>query len=641
MNTTTTRYRIPLDRLFDNPWQTRQLNPDKVASLAEDIRATGLLQPPVGRMVNREGQGIRLDEIFTSDTIAELKASDVIVQIAFGHHRLGAFRKLHQDLPDDDRWSAFPVELQDLSDEQMALYGWAENEHRGDLNTVEKALAIQRYVTDFGWTQDQVAKKLGLDRSTVANKLRLLKLPEEAIDALRVGTISERQALPLLALVDLPQDAREYAEHLEYNYSKPSQVLKNALTGKSSSDEVRRSVESAIERATVDMSSCKFLSEPFEGGGYFSSICKSCKHYVSGQNRCQSPGCFQRKQTAWRTAQARVAVDKTGIPIADPGDSSDYKCFWGDERALILGVLADKICPNMRLKESPYGSGTIPNGVDGYELICQHGKGKRCTCLAAAAKKHNANDPEEIARRQAIKDVEAAEKEATQLLVEALSESNQGAWYLLWKRYCSYSDEKKLDTNTPVALIQAALARQIVNYAIKYDMQENPEKARKALGEVLASCGQQATWMPPKVSPAEDAWSRYLRIADWVKDLSHELPTTEMVRGNIVNLERLIDVPGLETEQWEAMTRTRDLLEQIKPILEGWTVEDTFRHVSALVTVPSGDCNFTSALEQASAKVIEYALCFIPEKDNKVKRAMLNKRLAKLKQSIIDFSDKV
>ena len=125
-----------------------------IAELAADIYARGLLQPPVGRQV------------------------DGRVQLAFGHRRLRAYRHIRTQI-DAMGWSAMPVNVQTLTDEQMALAAWSENAQRKDITAIEEAQAIKRMMDVFGWSQGDMGSKLGVDRSTVANKLRLLRLPEE------------------------------------------------------------------------------------------------------------------------------------------------------------------------------------------------------------------------------------------------------------------------------------------------------------------------------------------------------------------------------------------------------------------------------------------------------------------------------
>ena len=179
---------ILLDLIDDNPFQTRQTYEDaSIAELAADIYARGLLQSPVGRLV------------------------DGRVQLAFGHRRLRAYRHIRTQI-DAMGWSAMSVNVQTLTDEQMALAAWSENAQRKDITAIEEAQAIKRMMDGFGWSQSDMASKLGVDRSTVANKLRLLRLPEEVQARIAGRELSERQAVALLPLYELPKSALNNAD---------------------------------------------------------------------------------------------------------------------------------------------------------------------------------------------------------------------------------------------------------------------------------------------------------------------------------------------------------------------------------------------------------------------------------------------
>src|SRR5271157_722185 len=193
-------YQIPLNRFLPNPWQTRsETDRDHILELAADIANNGLLQTPVGRWTDRTGNSVTPD-----DTLVE-ENEEMFVQLAFGHNRLEAFKALaHQlqvDNPQD--YETMPVNVRELSDQEMAIISWSENEKRLNLSPVDQANAIQRRIEDFNWTQEQAAEILGISRSTVANKLRLLKLPENLRQALRSGDISERQCVAVLPIWQL------------------------------------------------------------------------------------------------------------------------------------------------------------------------------------------------------------------------------------------------------------------------------------------------------------------------------------------------------------------------------------------------------------------------------------------------------
>ena len=93
-----------------------------------------------------------------------------------------------------------PVVIRNISEREAFELALVENLHRSDLNPLEEAEAYQRLLDDHGYTQDQLAKKLGRDRTTITNTVRLLKLPEKTRQAVRSGALSPGHARALLGL---------------------------------------------------------------------------------------------------------------------------------------------------------------------------------------------------------------------------------------------------------------------------------------------------------------------------------------------------------------------------------------------------------------------------------------------------------
>lgn len=637
------RIEISLDKIQPNPWQTRQVSPEKVAALAADIRQNGLLQPPVGRVVNLAGELAPMT--FWGEYTGlpawlgkRLEETGFTVQIAFGHHRLAAFRDLVGDglTPDYvERFGCFPIEIQDLSDEQMALFGWSENEQRGDLTDIEKAQAMQRYMTDFDWTQEQVAKKLGLSRSTVANKIRMFKLQDNSLtlpvfEAWRDGKISERQAMAALPLVDQPEGVLERSEKSAYEWMRPSRVVQQIARGDVSSDVIRSKVDDAIEQSMVSLQSCKFLKVAFEGPGFASPTCQDCPLRVPSKRNnaifmCQQAACYEKKNQVWRERAAAAAIAKSGLPLLTGAGSGEYKDFWGEDREIIEHVYAAQPCEHMALKEGEYGA-KVP-GVEGYELVCHHGKGKRCTCLAAELRRRKKEDPKELERAENRKKVKVLRGQAESVVGAALLAGSQAAWYALWSHYNRYSTPTTIKPeDTTEAITRDFVRRMMEGKLVQWE--ENPPQTQEMINELLARMSLTADGS--EISPAAGAWAKFQRIAGWMHDLVREFPLTAMVKGNIANLEKLVDVPGLETAQWQQIAAARDQLEALLPVIEGWTADDRFDHVSWLVTTPPGDINFRSHLADATLPVLQYALVLIPVEKNEVKIVKLEQRIRKL-----------
>ncbi len=164
---------IPLDSIEANPWQARKtVSLEGLAKLAESIATSGLLQIPIGR---------RLE----SGT----------VQLAFGHRRVEAIRMLAKS----GLWNGgVPVILKDLADQDLAILALEENAKREDISFLEQLQAYKRVIDDGLLTITALAERLGLDRSTVSNNLRLLNLPEAALERLGSQEMSAHAARELL-----------------------------------------------------------------------------------------------------------------------------------------------------------------------------------------------------------------------------------------------------------------------------------------------------------------------------------------------------------------------------------------------------------------------------------------------------------
>jgi ParB/RepB/Spo0J family partition protein len=200
--------RVPLERIVDNPYQTRSAY-GNVAELAESIlkmkgarpETSGLIQVPPARVVVPDGWGgwkILDPEAYGGVSPCLGNEAEARVELAAGHRRLRAFHHLNNGSGEGD-YATFPVEVQVLDDQAMADIAWEENSKRKDLTAIEEAEALRRAIDHFSWTQAEVGKRWGLSQPAVANKLRLLQLPEEAQAAIRAGTISERHGRTLVS----------------------------------------------------------------------------------------------------------------------------------------------------------------------------------------------------------------------------------------------------------------------------------------------------------------------------------------------------------------------------------------------------------------------------------------------------------
>ena len=167
--TRTSVQELPLADLELNPFQPRRhFDQAALEELASTIRAHGILTPVV---VRRVGDGF---------------------QIIAGERRIRAARLAGL--------THVPAVVRDATDAQALQMALVENLQREDLNPLEAAEAYQKLVDEFGLTQEELAGRLGRDRSSVANSLRLLRLPKRIRDDVADGTLSEGHARALLGL---------------------------------------------------------------------------------------------------------------------------------------------------------------------------------------------------------------------------------------------------------------------------------------------------------------------------------------------------------------------------------------------------------------------------------------------------------
>jgi ParB family transcriptional regulator, chromosome partitioning protein len=165
---------IPLDHIERNPFQTRtRFDDSKLAELAASIAATGVVQPILVRPLSSQ------------DGITRY-------QLIAGERRWLASRRVGK--------STIPAIVRQVSDEQTLEITIVENLQRADLNPMEQARAYQRLSQQFKLTQEQMATRTGKERASVANFLRLLRLPEPVQQKVESGELSFGHARTLLAL---------------------------------------------------------------------------------------------------------------------------------------------------------------------------------------------------------------------------------------------------------------------------------------------------------------------------------------------------------------------------------------------------------------------------------------------------------
>ena len=179
---------LPIESIVANPRQPRKaFNTNSLQDLSESLKRSGVLQPVV---VRRHGQQY---------------------EIVVGERRWRAAKLAGL--------SHIPAVVREASDAETLELALVENLLREDLNPMEEAEAYQRLLTEFDWTQEELAQRVGKDRSSVANCLRLLKLPELIQADLRAGRLTMGHARALLSLASPAEQLKLREEILAHSWS--------------------------------------------------------------------------------------------------------------------------------------------------------------------------------------------------------------------------------------------------------------------------------------------------------------------------------------------------------------------------------------------------------------------------------------
>ena len=170
-------FEVEVGLIDRNPYQPREnFKDEEIADLCDSLRTHGFLQPIVVRRVAERYQ---------------LVAGERRLRAA----QLGGFERI-------------PAQVREVDDRQMAELAIVENIQRKDLNAIEKGASFQRYLDEYGCTQEELAKRVSIDRSTVANLIRLLELPANVKQMVADSEISAGHARALLPLGDPEEQIR-------------------------------------------------------------------------------------------------------------------------------------------------------------------------------------------------------------------------------------------------------------------------------------------------------------------------------------------------------------------------------------------------------------------------------------------------
>ena len=392
-------FRVPLDRILANPYQTRiTTDADHIIGLAksiwdlrEDLPVTrGLQQPPTARIVIVDGDDVVLvprEDYRTPELLSDLLSEPLAyVQLFFGHSRHQAWRLLFGDVagvlsqyvdqaqllpgPDAELYGSMPLMLAYADDEHMWSHAENENRQRKNTTAIEDALSLRLAMDRFGWTQEVAAERAGMSRSAAANKLRLLNLPEDVQAKIQSGELSETHGRTLLTIADSPERVQTLANR----------------AGSMSRRELEE--EAAEAKAQIDAEREK-----------------------------------ERQIAAVRAAGI-------AIPFYDPGVDEGFDGFspnswWADARLIETGACGDDKCECLRLAYRPEGwreeIGPLPDVAPHVRYGCVNSKAVRVKSEELRQAEQDETSAErqrqqEEAEHERKERIAAIERQATSLL---------------------------------------------------------------------------------------------------------------------------------------------------------------------------------------------------------------------------------
>jgi len=296
----------------DNPYQPRRHYSRKdIDERAKSIKEIGLQQIPSGRLVDGKPQ------------------------LLFGHIRKRAFIKLHKE---DKIWQ-FPVDIQELTDEQMAIGGLAENLERSDITPLDVALAVDKILTDFpDQTETALAKKINMTQGNVANMRRVVKLPEKILEKVEDGSINFTMARELCVFQGVSAGTYSKYDHkLEKSVEHekgPEYLMLKALEGLATHLRYYngKATVNAMKKMIYDV--CVEQLRHLEPGQGWrgnqdplfdtrAAGCLKCKSMIRANRTssevkhfCYNFDCWDAKQKEHREARAAEAIKQMQVDVA-------------------------------------------------------------------------------------------------------------------------------------------------------------------------------------------------------------------------------------------------------------------------------------------------------------------------------------
>ncbi len=367
---------IPLKFIDDNPYQAR-VDYGNIEELAVAIgngrlqhpETMGLLQVPQGRLVADDGFSLPYKEALEE---FDINSGFIRVQLAFGHRRKRAFDWLSVNRAGYTT-AVMPVIIRDFDDEAMIDAVYTENANRKDITSIEEARLLKAKLAmlkDDGKKRSQkdVAQEWGISRPMVANKLRLLKLPEGIQQANEKGELSERQCLALLSVVALKEKlkaAKSKVKWSKHNYmwtpSSPDNYIDTVLAKNTPSSDIQEYVKRAAAFAGEELHGV--IPTHKCGIGVVQPQCKGCKFRY--ESYCLKTSCMRVKMEQIGKDTLEKFSRENGIEIGDIPKKAAYNY---EEKQFVKKLFSDGDTDNL-VAAWNVESSSIPRPFDdGYGL---------------------------------------------------------------------------------------------------------------------------------------------------------------------------------------------------------------------------------------------------------------------------------
>ncbi|WP_244834151.1 nucleoid occlusion protein [Clostridium sp. BJN0001] len=208
---------VNIDKIVPNVYQPRRVfDEDALKELSESIKEHGIVQPITVRRIGDTFEIVAGERRFRAAKIAGL--------------------------------SSVPCNIIEITDCESAQIALLENLQRQDLNYIEEAQAYFNLIQDYKFTQDEIAKKMGKKQSTIANKLRLLKLSEDVRDLCLQNSLTERHARALLSVTDYKLQTKivNLIIKNKLNVKESEKLIKKYLGKEKTAKEKKRKIKGVI-----------------------------------------------------------------------------------------------------------------------------------------------------------------------------------------------------------------------------------------------------------------------------------------------------------------------------------------------------------------------------------------------------------